>query len=154
VVHLDLKPDNVLIREDGKPVLVDFGIAHHGPAERPANHAQGTPHFRSPEQVHGGRLDGRADLYSLGVIAFLWVTSGNDGSGWRWRYAAPGAPARTWQWVRRRGQRRAAREALRCAERRIPDAMIELVMRLLSHSRRGRPRSAAEVAAILDAAAP
>ncbi len=72
VIHRDLKPSNVLIRPDGRPVLVDLGIAVvEGVSKLTQTGAIiGTPHYMSPEQVKGERLDGRSDLYSLGVILY------------------------------------------------------------------------------------
>jgi len=72
VIHRDLKPGNVLIRPDGKPVLVDLGIAVAADVSRLTQTGSiiGTPHYMSPEQVKGAPLDGRSDLYSLGIILY------------------------------------------------------------------------------------
>ncbi len=72
VVHRDLKPANVLIRPDGTPVLVDLGIAvvQGVPKLTQTGGIIGTPHYMSPEQVRGLPLDGRSDLYSLGIILY------------------------------------------------------------------------------------
>lgn len=72
VVHRDLKPGNILIRTDGTPVLVDLGIAavKGGPKLTQTGNLIGTPNYMSPEQVRGQELDGRSDLYSLGVILY------------------------------------------------------------------------------------
>jgi hypothetical protein len=68
VVHRDFKPDNVILRPNGSPVLVDFGIALVG-LKRAKDHKGGTPFYMAPEQAHGARTDERVDLYSLGVVA-------------------------------------------------------------------------------------
>ncbi len=72
VVHRDLKPSNVLIRPDGAPVLVDLGIAvvSDGTKLTQTGSLIGTPYYMSPEQVRGKPLDGRSDLYSLGIILY------------------------------------------------------------------------------------
>ena len=77
VVHRDVKPENILLeRATSRTLVTDFGIAHHASASgesarlTAAGHVLGTLHYMSPEQVSGDRLDGRSDLYSLGVVAF------------------------------------------------------------------------------------
>ncbi|MDY0296022.1 MAG: bifunctional serine/threonine-protein kinase/formylglycine-generating enzyme family protein [Acidobacteriota bacterium] len=76
-IHRDVKPDNILFREDGTPVLCDFGIARAvGSATRltKTGMSVGTPHYMSPEQARGRKLDGRSDLYSLGVVLYEMLT--------------------------------------------------------------------------------
>lgn len=75
VVHRDLKPDNVLVRPDGTPVLVDFGIAHLTANESPddAGFIVGTLRYMAPEQMQGQVVDHRADLYAFGAMAFEWL---------------------------------------------------------------------------------
>lgn len=76
-VHLDLKPDNILFRKDGSAVLLDFGIAMTIAAAQKANNSgsvAGTPQYMSPEQAQGKPLDGRSDLYSLGILFYEMLT--------------------------------------------------------------------------------
>ena len=73
VIHRDIKVDNVLFDEHGNAIVADFGIARavSGYVEQTGtNMVVGTPQYFSPEQARGQTLDGRADLYSLGVTLF------------------------------------------------------------------------------------
>ncbi len=72
VVHRDVKPDNVLFDEDGNAYLTDFGIATAQFHARltASGRAMGTPHYMAPEQAMGKTLDGRADLYAVGVMMY------------------------------------------------------------------------------------
>ncbi|HSR93209.1 MAG TPA: serine/threonine-protein kinase, partial [Gemmatimonadales bacterium] len=77
VVHRDVKPDNILLeRATGRAMVTDFGIARSFAASglTQVGEVVGTPHFMSPEQAAGDQLDGRSDLYSLGVASFFAVT--------------------------------------------------------------------------------
>ena len=74
VVHRDIKPDNIMIeRGTARAVVMDFGIAALA-ADRTPGEVLGTAQYISPEQANGAPVDGRADLYSLGVVAFLCLT--------------------------------------------------------------------------------
>jgi serine/threonine protein kinase len=74
VVHRDLKPANIMFRDGATPVLTDFGIARYqdGTATRLTQTGMlvGTPTYMSPEQINGNPVDGRADLYSLGILFY------------------------------------------------------------------------------------
>ncbi len=80
LVHRDLNPDNVIVREDGRPVLIDFGLASWAPG---ASHRErleaaaatgGRLGYMAPEQLRGDLCDGRADLYALGCLLFEATT--------------------------------------------------------------------------------
>jgi serine/threonine protein kinase/tetratricopeptide (TPR) repeat protein len=87
VVHRDIKPENILRRADGSCALADFGIARTadgGGGMTQDGVTLGTPHYMSPEQLQGKELDGRSDLYSLGVVLYQLLTGevpykGTDG---------------------------------------------------------------------------
>jgi eukaryotic-like serine/threonine-protein kinase len=72
IVHRDIKPDNVMFDEDGHSIITDFGIAtarFHGRLTK-TGRAMGTPHYMSPEQAMGRMVDGRSDLYAIGVMLY------------------------------------------------------------------------------------
>jgi len=77
VLHRDLKPGNVMLREDGSPALIDFGMSKDTALAQEVTDTGlifGTPHYMSPEQGHGEPIDARSDIYSLGVIVFEMLT--------------------------------------------------------------------------------
>jgi serine/threonine-protein kinase PpkA len=77
IVHRDLKPANILFRPDGRPVIVDFGLAKDLGTHSTltvAGQLLATPRYMSPEQCLSQPVDGRSDLYSLGVIFYEMLT--------------------------------------------------------------------------------
>ncbi len=75
VVHRDLKPANILITEDGRAKIADFGVAKLNLANQSlGGRVLGTPAYMSPEQLNGDAVDGRSDLFSLGVILYTILT--------------------------------------------------------------------------------
>ncbi len=72
IVHRDIKPDNIMFDELGQAIVTDFGIAkaQSGARLTGTGMAIGTPHYMSPEQARAQNLDGRSDIYSLGVVAY------------------------------------------------------------------------------------
>jgi DNA-binding beta-propeller fold protein YncE len=89
IVHRDVKPDNIIVVGEDHVKVTDFGIARILRPDATINTMQstgmslGTPHYMAPEQVEGKRVDGRADVYSLGAVLYQMVTGrppfeGND----------------------------------------------------------------------------
>ena len=77
-IHHDLKPDNVILREDGTAVLIDFGFAHHAHfpdlLAQENRFASGSAPYVSPEQLTGSREDPRSDVFALGVVLYELAT--------------------------------------------------------------------------------
>ena len=73
IIHRDVKPENIMFREDHSAVLMDFGIAKRKDATdgvTVAGAVMGTPKYMSPEQIQGHELDGRCDIYALGILFY------------------------------------------------------------------------------------
>jgi serine/threonine-protein kinase len=104
IIHRDVKPDNILLEaETGRALVTDFGIAHGGDrdpltlTEHPGK-ILGTMHFMSPEQAAGEPLDGRSDIYGLGVVGYLALSGrlpfeASDVAGLFLRQATENAPS-------------------------------------------------------------
>jgi serine/threonine-protein kinase len=75
VVHRDLKPANIMITADGRPKIMDFGVAHVvGSQMTQADEILGSPHFMAPEQLGKGKVDQRTDLFAFGVVLYWMLT--------------------------------------------------------------------------------
>lgn len=77
VIHRDVKPENIMIeRGTNRALVTDFGIARseRSPSLTGEGHVVGTAHYMSPEQVQGTALDGRSDLYALGVVGYFLLS--------------------------------------------------------------------------------
>jgi len=77
LIHRDIKPENILFRNDGTPVLVDFGIAKDYSQSKNftmTGTSIGTPYYMSPEQIKGEPPDARNDIYSLGIVLYEMLT--------------------------------------------------------------------------------
>jgi serine/threonine-protein kinase len=97
VVHRDIKPNNIILTPTGRIKVTDFGIAHIPSSElTEVGMIMGTPYYMAPEQYQGVRVDGRADLYSAGVLLFFLLTGKKpfDGSREQLAYSVCNMPAR------------------------------------------------------------
>lgn len=74
IIHRDIKPQNIIISTDGKVKVTDFGIAKATSSNTIRSDVMGSVHYASPEQARNGFVDGRSDIYSLGIVMFEMVT--------------------------------------------------------------------------------
>lgn len=136
VYHRDLKPHNVLLRSSEQPVLIDFGIAQLKSAGwfDEANFT-GTLEYMAPEQSLGKSVDGRADLYALGVILYEWFTGRRPIR----------VPEGSWKDCAAQLQSQLPKP-ITIYRPDLPPAMVKLVHQLLEKKPRRRPTSAQMVA--------
>lgn len=135
VIHRDLKPANVLVADDGRVRITDFGIARAAETQDRTHETGallGTPHYMAPEQVSGQPVDARTDLYALGCILYELLTGRPPFEG-----TTPMAV------VSQRLLHEAPEDPRSLAS--IPDPLAEIVMRCLRREPNERPRSAAVV---------
>jgi serine/threonine protein kinase len=88
IFHCDVKPANILLDEDGKVLLSDFGVARHVFEQKQGG---GTPPYMAPEQFTGGNIDARTDVYGLGVILYEMLSGGKV----PFRGESPQSPGKT-----------------------------------------------------------
>jgi nucleotide-binding universal stress UspA family protein len=137
VVHLDVKPSNVILRASGEAVLIDFGLAHHAHypdllAEESRNPMGSAPYI-SPEQVLGVRSDPRSDLFALGAMLYEFATG-------RMPFGSPTGPSG----LRRRLH--ADPVPPRAIRKEIPEWLQEVILHLLEPDANQRYATAAQVA--------
>ncbi len=139
IVHRDLKSSNIVVLPGGGVKLLDFGTARmedQRDALTEPGEFVGTFHYASPEQLTGAALDGRSDLYALGVLLFRMLTGRRPFDGddpvTLARQHLEGEPA-----------------SVASLARGVPPAVVELVARLLAKSPGARPSRAAEVVEFL-----
>jgi nucleotide-binding universal stress UspA family protein len=137
VIHLDVKPSNVMVRESGEAVLIDFGLSRH--EELPDLMAEefhvpiGTGPYISPEQLLRNRSDPRSDLFSLGVLMYFFATGERPF----------GDPVRVRDWRRRLYRDPVPPRALRPD---LPPWLQEVILRCLEVDAGQRHASAAQLA--------
>lgn len=141
IVHRDLKPGNVLIETSGRACVTDFGLARSsGDSEHDLTRTgmiAGTPAYLSPEQACGTSLDGRSDLYALGILLFEMLTG---------ELPFAGNTAAAVQKQRLSGRIR----DLRALCPHVPPRLAEVVLRLLERDAARRFQSAREVVRALE----
>jgi serine/threonine protein kinase/Tfp pilus assembly protein PilF len=141
VIHRDLKPQNIMVDEQGKVSVMDFGIARSmevGGGMTQTGALVGTPEYMSPEQAQGQHLDARSDLFSLGIIFYELLTGYSP-------YKADTAMATLWKRTHE-----AARPPIEL-EPGIPRAVSDMVVKCLEIDRDRRYQSIAEFATDLEA---
>jgi serine/threonine-protein kinase len=74
IIHRDIKPQNIIISTEGKVKVTDFGIARAISSNTISAEVMGSVHYASPEQARNGFVDGRSDIYSLGIVMYEMVT--------------------------------------------------------------------------------
>jgi Protein kinase domain len=142
VLHRDLKPDNVLLDDEGRPKITDFGIARLAAATAITRTGEllGTPQYLAPEQMSGDIVDERADVYALGVILYEMLTGARPTGG------------RTPSEIVSRRLRVDPRPPSRLVA--MAPALNALVLRALARDPARRVRRAADLAAALRAITP
>ena len=74
IIHRDIKPQNIIISTEGKVKVTDFGIARAATSNTISSDVMGSVHYASPEQARNGFVDGKSDIYSLGIVMYEMVT--------------------------------------------------------------------------------
>ncbi|MBT4482422.1 MAG: SUMF1/EgtB/PvdO family nonheme iron enzyme, partial [Candidatus Latescibacteria bacterium] len=134
VIHRDIKPENILINKKRVPIVLDFGIAKamHGTQLSQAGTFIGTPMYMSPEQITGGKIDGRADVYSMGSLFYEMAVGkpafhGLDTTALMYNqvHVTPATPHEI--------------------NKDVPEALSDLIMWAMSKNPDDRPKSAREL---------
>lgn len=143
VVHRDIKPANILLDTNGNATVTDFGIAlvTSRPARELLGSTAGTPHYMSPEQSLGEQVDGRSDVYALGIVLYEMLTGTRPFVG---RNATEVIAKHISSPVPKVSER----------EPETPAALVQLVDRMLAKDPAGRPTAAELVKELTAASTP
>ena len=125
IVHKDVTPGNMLINSEGVPKLTDFGIA--APLSAAGEEFAGKVHYMAPEQLARERVDGRADIFSLGVVAYELLTGIN-----LFKPLSRGAWDENVRWVRQAQSRPIVPPHEICTD--IPEKLSRIVMKMLEYN--------------------
>ena len=135
VIHRDVKPANVLLTSIDQAKLSDFGLSLIADETQVSGTVKGTPHYMSPEQAKGSRLDYRTDLYSIGVMMYECATGSPPFTGPTMAVMA--------------GHVNSAPEPPRVRNPSVSPVLEALILRLLEKDPVRRPHSGSEVAALI-----
>jgi serine/threonine-protein kinase len=139
-VHRDIKPSNVIVADDGRATLTDFGLVKAGEGTKLSTTGVvfGTPEYMSPEQAEGKELDARSDVYSLGVVLFAMLAG-------RAPFVADTTPAVMYKHVHEP-------PPLDELPSDLPQGVVAVVEKVLAKKREARYQSAEEMSAALQQA--
>jgi hypothetical protein len=131
IVHRDIKPSNILITDDGRAKIVDFGIARLASSSLTiAGRVLGTPNYMAPEQILGKPCDARSDLFSVAIVTFEFLA-------WRHPFQGDSIPKRIV---------RETADLLTAADPSLPPALAQAMARALDRDPNNRHPSAAHLA--------
>ncbi|MCC6466293.1 MAG: serine/threonine protein kinase [Planctomycetes bacterium] len=136
IVHKDVTPGNMLISSEGVPKLADFGIA--APVAAAGEEFAGKVHYMAPEQLARQKVDGRADIFSLGVVAYELLTGVN-----LFKPLSRGSWDENVRWVRQSQSRPILAPHVVCPD--IPERLSQLVMKMLEYDPERRYQRMTEV---------
>jgi hypothetical protein len=145
IVHRDMKPGNIFLCDDGSVKVLDFGMSKlsSGESLTQQGYTLGTPEYMSPEQCVGSKLDGRSDIYSLGIVMYEALTG-----------SLPFRPKNRRDLMKLHQQTQPESLRQRRPDLAIPVLLEQAVLGCLKKSPAERPSGAAELALMLERAAP
>jgi serine/threonine-protein kinase len=138
IVHRDIKPSNIILTDDEKIKVADFGIAKLLRFETitEAGNVVGTPFYMSPEQIEGKKLDGRSDLFSAGIVLYEMLTGQHP-------FRADSIPAVAYKIIHHK------EKTIRELEPEVSPGCAEMIAKILAKTPGERYDNAADVRAAL-----